>query len=130
MSATRLSQSENSQSWLIPQKFILITLQAILLVQILELDSNHIYWYDIKKQSRPIFATLNASETDSAEFTSASNSLTAAIFSFLGFLGFEFLMLLAGVPVMFPSLVYLQNFFHLLGILFTVWFVLDTWQYT
>ena len=64
-----------------------------------------------------------------AQKSSAGGQLVGAIASFLFFLVFEFLMMLGGLSIMFDSLTFLQNFLHLLGIMFTGWFLLDSWQY-
>ena len=100
-------------------KFILVVVQAILLVLVLDLEQNHIYFKGISKTTVDI--------TTTADYTSASSELKIAIWSFIGILAFEFLMLLGGVVVMFPSLVFLQVFVHFLGCLFTIWFLLDDW---
>ena len=91
------------------------------------MKSNHIYWYGINKSPRSIFAKEIANPTNTTDYIFANNILLASIFSFIGFLVFEFLMLLGGVSIMFSSLIFLQNFFHFLGCLFTIWFLLDDW---
>ena len=44
----------------------------------------------------------------------------------------EFILMIVGtsVPPVFAKFNLLQIILHLLGCLFTVWFILDSWQYT
>ena len=100
--------------------------QIILLIIILGLKQNHIYWIGIDK-THSIYAKSSNSITADSNYLAADNQLQIAVFTFIGFLVFEFLMLLGGVSIMFGSLIYLQNFIHFLGCMFSVWFLLDSW---
>ena len=114
-------------SYLIPQKFILIMIQISFLIIVMELQENHIYWYGIN-ENHSIYSSTQKS-TVSPKETAAKTELQTAIYTFLGFLIFEFVMLLMGVSVMFSQWTFFQNFIHGLGCLFTLWFLLDSWQY-
>ena len=86
-----------------------------MLIVVLSSTSNHIYWY--------------GTTTTDTTVDSAKGKLNAALWTFLIFLAFEFLILFTGMALMFRELVFLQNFLHLLGCLFSAWFILDSWQY-
>mmetsp|Transcript_430 Transcript_430/g.235 ORF Transcript_430/g.235 Transcript_430/m.235 type:complete len:94 (-) Transcript_430:12-293(-) len=48
----------------------------------------------------------------------------------IGMAVFEILMLIIGISVMFLKVNQMQIFVHILGIIFTAWFLMDQWKYT
>ena len=126
--ASKAFTGTDHQQVLVPQKFCLIVVQLILLIILLDLKRNFIYWYGLNKV-HSIFLKEPDALSQTPEYLQAEQSLQAAVFSFIFFLVFEVAMLLVGVGLMFSSLTFLQNFLHFLGCLFTVWFLLDSWQF-
>ena len=90
-----------------------------------DFQDNHIYKYGLDS-----FDVSSAEKSNMIQFKKdASAELQGAIVFFLIFLIFEFVSLLVGMPVMFLQITFLSTFMHLLGCLFTGWFLLDSWQY-
>jgi hypothetical protein len=95
---------------LLPTKFMLIVIQILLLVTALSQKHQH----------------LHSSATDAL---SSEKSLAGFTISWMCFCTLEFLMMLIGssVPSQFQMVNLLQVLLHLLGIVFTAWFVIDSW---
>ena len=107
-------------------KFVLIIFQGILLRIIMDLSENHIYSYEIGKVHQ-IYS--NVDRREDLSYTTALASLNTATSTFLIFLGFELASLLLGISIMHLQLTFFQNFVHLFGCLFSIWFILDSWRY-
>ena len=115
------------QSALIKYKFMLILVQAVLLLLIHDTKVQYIYWNDPGQVSSIYSQT--SSTADALKRSAAESSLDKQIWSMVAFLGIEFLMLLSGVSLMCKQLTFLQNFLHFVGCFFSLWFILDSWQY-
>ena len=50
--------------------------------------------------------------------------------AYLFCVGFEFLLMVLGISLVFNKSNILQTFLHVLGCLFSTWFVLDSWSYS
>lgn len=110
-----------SSARLLPIKFIFLVTQVLLLVVCVLSKDNHIY-FEVGQ---------NYSET-SAEYLSAEKTYLGILYTMMGLCLIEFLLMLVGtsVPPIFAKFTLLQIMLHLLGILFTLWFILDSWKYT
>ena len=102
-----------------PLKFFLIFGQVLLLVVVLQMRSQHIYWG----------IGFNYGD-DSPEFQSADSQLVGVSACFIFFLGFEFILMVIGMSLLANKYNLFQIFLHMLGCLFTTWFVLDSWRYS
>lgn len=69
---------------------------------------------------------------NSPEYQSAEKTYLGVSYTMIGLCLFEFLFMVVGtsVPPIFAKFTLLQIILHLLGILFTLWFILDSWRYT
>lgn len=116
-----VSHSFASSAKLLPIKFLFIVIQVLLLVIALLERQNHIY-FEVGQ---------NYSE-NSNEYQSAEKVLLGVGYTMIGLCFLEFILMIAGtsVPPSFAKYNLLQIILHLLGSLFTLWFILDSWQYT
>ena len=110
-----------SSARLLPIKFILILTQVLLLTIVLLERQNHLY-FEVGQ---------NYSE-NSDEYKSAERTLLGVGYTIIGLCFLEFILMILGVsvPPKFAKYNLLQIILHLLGCLFTLWFILDSWQYT
>lgn len=110
-----------SSARLLPIKFILLLVQTILLIIVILQKENHIY-FDVGQ---------NYSE-NSDVYKDAVVELEGIVGTMMGLCFLEFLMMLVGtsVPPTFAKYNLLQIILHLLGSLFTLWFILDSWRYS
>ncbi len=108
-------------SYLLPTKFLLIMAQILLLSLVLYLRTNFLYW--------GIGAAVSSVQGTSA-YLSAESTLVGVTVCFIIFLAFEVLLLILGISLMFNQVNMVQIFLHVLGCLFTTWFILDNWNYT
>ena len=113
-------------------KFVLISIQLLLLFLIFEMKENHVYWYGLGQQHsqyNPNKACISTYCPGGELYISAQNQLKAALIVQVAFILAEFLSMLVGISILFPELTFLQCFLHFLGCMFTLWFLLDSWQY-
>ena len=115
-----MAASQNSSSMLMPLKFILLVIQAMLLIIIVMQEDRHIY-FDIGQ---------NFSKA-SSEYSAARIEQRALCYTYIGLCIFEFFMMIIGISVApsFAIFNLLQILLHLLGCLFSLWYVLDSWMY-
>ena len=100
-------------------KFSLIFFQNVLLYTIYKSKENYIY-------SEVGILLSEGQKSQNTQFLSYLCILTMIL------LYFEFVAMLVGysVPFRFAKWNLLQIVLHLLGCLFTLWFILDTWNFT
>ena len=105
---------------LLPIKFLLLLTQTILVVIVILEEENHIY-FDVGE---------NYSE-NSTVYKDAVVELEGVSGTMIGLCGLEFLMMIVGTSAVpsFAKYNLLQIILHLLGCLFTLWFILDSWRY-
>ena len=115
-----ISHAYASSARLLPIKFILLMVQVILLVLVVLERENHVY-----------FQVGQYYTETSEEYQSAENTLVGLSYTMIGMCFFEFLMMIVGTSVVpiFAKFNLLQIILHLLGSLFTLWFILDSWRY-
>ena len=108
----------DTSSALLPIKFSLIFAQNVLVYVILMSKEDYTYG--------EIGQTWTADDKDSANVI-----LFLGCCLIWGLCYFEMLMMIVGtsVPFVFAKFNLLQIVLHLIGCLFTVWFILDTWNY-
>ena len=116
-----VTHSFASSARLLPIKFFLIVIQVLLVVIAVLERENHIY-FEVGQ---------NYSES-SDEYKSAETTFLGVSYTMIGLCFFEFIMMIAGtsVPPIFAKYNLLQIILHLLGSLFSLWFILDSWRYT
>ena len=114
-------QSKNSSVVLLPIKFVILVAQVLLLVVALLERDNHIY-FEVGE---------NYSES-SAEYLGAEKTFLGISYTFIALCLLEFIFMIVGtsVPPIFAEFTFLQIILHFLGSLFTIWFILDSWNYT
>ena len=115
-----IKSSFASSARLLPIKFVFIITQVLLLVVALLERQNHIY-FEVGQSYSP----------NSDEYKAAEKELLGVGYSMIGLCFVEFIMMVVGtsVPPVFAKFNLLQIILHLLGCLFTLWFILDSWQY-
>ena len=109
-----------SSARLLPIKFLFILIQVLLLTIVVLEKQNHIYF------------NVGEYYTESSdEYKSAERTLVGVAYTMMGMCFFEFLMMIVGTSVVpiFAKYNLLQIILHLLGSLFTLWFILDSWRY-
>ncbi|CDW87277.1 UNKNOWN [Stylonychia lemnae] len=106
-------------SYLMPAKFTLILIQVLLLALVIQQSTDHIYWG----------IGFNYSDT-SDEYMTAEKILVGVTIAYLFCMGFEFLVMVLGISLLFNNINIVQIFLHFLGCLFTTWFILDNWRFT
>ena len=89
-----ISSQIEPPSYLMPFKFLLIMGQILLLTLVLYLRSDHLYYEALGKQ-------ISSEEMSTSELKSAENTLVGVTVCYIIFMGFEFLMQLLGVSLMF-----------------------------
>ena len=97
-----------------PSKFLLVIGHILLLSLVLYLRVNHLFW-----------EAFDAEEMTNSEYKNAESTLVGVTVCFIIFLAFEFLMQLIGVSLLYSQVNLIQIFLHLLGCLFTTWFILE-----
>ena len=98
-----------------PVKFILMLLQFLLIIFVLATREEYIY------QGVPSWKAF----PDSVEYKQADSSVLAASLIFLLLIFLEFLTLIFGVSIMFNKVNVLQCVLHFIGVLATIWQVLN-----
>ena len=114
-----LSSQIQPPQYLMPAKFLLIMSQVLLLTLVLYLRTDHIYW-GVGEQSF---------STQSDQYFKAESTLVGVTICFLIFLAFEFLIMILGISLTFNQVNLIQIFLHSLGCIFTLWFLLDSWNF-
>ena len=108
----------DTSSTLLPIKFVLMFTQNLLVYAILMSKDDYIYG-EVGQQWK-------AADKEFPEVV-----LKAGCFAVMGLIGFEFFMMILGssVPFIYAKWNLIQIVLHFLGCLFSLWFILDTWQY-
>ena len=115
-----IKSSFASSARLLPIKFLFILTQVLLLVIVVLEKQNHVY-----------FKVGEYYSENSDEYKSAESTLVGVSYTMMGMCFFEFVMMIVGTSVVpiFAKFNLLQIILHLLGCLFTLWFILDSWRY-
>ena len=106
---------------LLPVKFLLLIIQILLLVVVLLTKENHL-WFPLGT----VQFTAN-----STQYKQANAELIAVSAVWIAICAFEFLMMICGstIPAFLMQLNLLQIMIHFMGVMFTTWFLLDSWRY-
>ena len=106
----------------LPLKFLLLLTQVLLLVLVIIGKENHIWW--------PLGQVDYAKAT--RQYIAADRTLVGLAACWIAICAFEFFMLICGssVPAFLLQVNFLQIIIQFMGVLFTTWFLLDTWRYT
>ena len=97
------------------KKFILIIIQLFLLQIISDYKQNHIYAY--------------GRDMTPDEITASEGTLSTLILLFQIFMWTEILLMIIGATLMAPAMTFLQCFLHLIGCLFSIYYIFDAWHY-
>ena len=86
----------------------------------------------LERQNHIYFEVGQNYSVNSEKYQSAEKELLGVGYTMIGMCMLEFILMIVGtsVPPVFAKFNLLQIILHLLGCLFTVWFILDSWQYT
>ena len=105
----------DSTSILMPSKFLLILMQALLLLTMSQISDDYLYAKVGEKFDEP----------------SARKQFWGVIIAWVAMIGFEFICMLIGFPVAnaFATNNFIQVVLHFLGLVFSAWFMLDNWRY-
>lgn len=115
-----ISSSFASSARLLPIKFLFILIQVMLLVVVLLERQNHVYFEVGQNYSQ-----------SSDVYKGAEKILLGVGYTMIGLCTLEFIAMIIGtsVPPNFAKFNLLQIILHMLGCLFTIWFILDSWRY-
>ena len=85
----------------------------------------------LERQNHIYFEVGQNFSDNSPEYKSAEQVLLGVGYTMIGLCFLEFLGMIAGtsVPPSFAKYNLLQIILHMLGCLFSLWFILDSWQY-
>ena len=96
----------------------MIISQILLLKICIDNISTHLYTYETSSVLQGI---------DQNFINQAKSSLSSIIIVYFVSCVLELVFQIFGVSIVHLDLIFLQNVFHLLGVLFTIWFLLDAW---
>ena len=85
----------------------------------------------LEKQNHVYFKVGEYYSETSDEYKTAEKTLIGVSYTMMGTCFFEFIMMIVGTSVVpiFAKFNLLQIILHMLGSLFTLWFILDSWRY-